>query len=134
MIGFFGDIIFETSDERIRTFSDFERNSSSRWSSHDVIGRKPASEFIGPGLDTISFTVHLNGQHGVRPREEMNRWLRKERSGEVETLVIGNAALGIDKWRISSVSQMWNVVMNKGEVLSGSVDIELEEYVEVLRS
>lgn len=133
MIGYFGDIIFETSDERILTLVDFERSSSSRWSTHDVIGKKPASEFIGPGLDTISFTVNLNGMFGVKPRYEMNRWLRKERAGEVETLVIGNAALGVDKWRITSVSQMWNVILNKGELLSGSVDIELEEYVEVLR-
>ncbi|WP_106494872.1 phage tail protein [Lentibacillus sp. Marseille-P4043] len=134
MIGFFGDIIFETSDKRIVTFTGFQRDAGSRWSKHDVIGAKPSSEFIGPDLDTISFSVNLNGFNGVKPRIEMDRWLRKERAGEVAPLVIGDSYLGVDKWRISSVSQMWGVVLNRGEVLSGKVDIELEEYIERIGS
>jgi phage protein U len=133
MIGFYGDIIFETSDERILTFQGFKRNTASRWAKHDVIGKKPTSEFLGPDLDTISFTVDLNGNYGVKPRFEMERWLRKARAGTAEVLVVGNRGLGVDKWTVKSVSQMWDVVMGKGEVFSGKVDIELEEYVEVLQ-
>lgn len=129
MIGFFGDIVFETSDSRILTFNDFTRDSSSRWSTHDTIGRKPSSEFLGPGLDTISFTINLNGAFGVKPLEEMNRWLIKERAGEVAVLVVGEHYFGYNKWRIVSVSQAYNQFLNKGELLSGSVDIELEEYI-----
>lgn len=132
MIGYYGDIVFETSDSRILTFSDFQRNTASRWAKHEVIGKKPTSEFIGPDLDTISFTVNLNGNFGVKPREEMELWLRKSRSGTAEILVIGNRALGVDKWIVKSVSQAWGVILNKGEVFSGKVDIELEEYVEEL--
>jgi len=47
-------------------------------------------------------------------------------------LVIGNKGLGYDKWIVTSVSQMWDVIFNKGEVYSGRIDIELQEYVEVL--
>ncbi|MGO4890284.1 phage tail protein [Anaerobacillus sp. MEB173] len=132
MIGFFGDIVFEANDKRILTFAGFQRNSSGRWVSHELIGRRPVTERIGPGLDTISFTITLNGNHGVKPRHEMERWLIKERDGLAETLVIGNKGLGVSKWVVKSVSQMWDVVLNKGEVFSGKVDIELEEYVEVL--
>jgi len=133
MIGFYGNIVFETSDSRILNFSDFTRSASSRWANHDVIGKKSASEFLGPGLDTISFTIHLSGRHGVKPREEMDNWLIKVRKGTVDTLVIGNKGLGVDKWKVLSVSQMWNVILNKGEVYSADIDVELEEYVEVLR-
>lgn len=132
MIGFFGDIIFETSDKRILTFNELQRETSGRWSTHDVIGKKPILERLGPGLDTISFTIQLNGNHGVKPRQEMERWLLKERDGAAEVLVIGTKALGVDKWVVRNVSQMWDVVLNQGEVLRGSVDIELEEYVEEL--
>lgn len=130
MIGFYGDIIFETSDDRILTFVDMTRNTGSRWANHEVIGRKPATEFLGAGLDTLSFTIHMSGQHGTRPREEMDLWLRKARSGEANTMVVGTRRLGVDKWIVKSVSTVWNAVMNRGEVLSGNVDIELEEYVE----
>lgn len=133
MIGFYGDIVFETNDKRILTFKGFQRNASSRWVTHDVIGRKPSSEFIGPNLDTISFTIDLNGNFGVKPQEEMDRWLVKCRDGTVDTLVIGKKPLGVDRWSVKSVSQMWNVVLNKGEIFSASIDIELEEYLEVLR-
>lgn len=132
MIGFYGDIVFETSDSRILTFSELQRSTASRWAKHEVIGKKPTSEFIGPDLDTISFTVNLNGQYGVHPRDEMNRWLIKARSGTAETFVIGNKRIGVDKWVVKSVSQMWGVILNKGEVVTGKVDIELEEYVERL--
>lgn len=132
MIGFFGDIVFETSDQKILTFSDFSRDSAARWNTHDVIGRKPTSEYVGPGLDSISFTVNLSGNHGVKPREEMEKWLMKENTGVAEILVIGNKVIGNDRWVVKSVSQAWNVVLNKGELFSGSIDIELEEYVEEL--
>lgn len=133
MIGFFGDIVFETNDQRILTFTGFQRDSTGRWATHDVIGRKPASEFLGPGLDTISFTVNLNGQFGVKPRRELERWLRKVRRGDAEILVIGNRPIGVDRWVVKSVSEMWNVVLNRGEILSAQIEVEMEEYVEVLR-
>jgi phage protein U len=133
VIGFYGDIVFETSDERILNFNGFTRNATSTWHNHRKIGGKPASEFIGPELDTISFTIHLSSNYGVNPQKEMDRWLEKCRFGTVDTLVIGNKALGVDKWKVLSVSQMWNVVLNRGELFSGDMEIGLEEYVEVLR-
>ncbi len=133
MIGAFGDITFESNDQRILTFTGFQRDSSSRFATHEVIQKKPVTEFLGPDLDTISFTIQLSGAFGVKPREEMEKWLRKNREGHAETLVIGNKGLGYDKWIVTSVSQMWDVIFNKGEVYSGRVDIEIQEYVEVLR-
>lgn len=132
MLGHYGDIIFETSDSRILNFSGFKREIQSRWGKHDVIGRKPISEFIGPDLDTISFTIHLNGSLGVKPVDEMNRWLEKARLGHAEILTVGNRVLGVDKWTVQRVSQMWDVIFNKGEVYSGKVEVSLEEYLEEL--
>lgn len=133
MIGFYGDIVFETTDKRILHFSGLQRSASSRWATHDVIRKKPASEFIGPDLDQISFTVDVRADHGVNPLIEIDKWLRKCRSGTVETFVIGNKGFGLDKWSVKSVSQSFNVIYNKGEVFSASVNVTLEEYVEVLR-
>lgn len=129
MIGLFGDIVFETSDKRILTFTDFKRDTASRWAKHDVIGQKPTTEFIGPDLDEITFTVKLVASLGVNPRKEAEKWLKYAREGSAETLVIGNKAMGVYKWTVQSASQMWNVVLNKGEVYSANVDISLQEYV-----
>lgn len=132
MIGYFGPIKFETSDRRILTFTDFQRESTTRSEKHDVIGRKPVKEFIGPDLDTITFTITLTATSGVNPRVEAEKWLRMSRNGEAHPLVIGKRGLGFDRWTIESVSQMWDVVLNKGQVYSAKVDITLEEYHEVI--
>jgi hypothetical protein len=46
MLGFFGDVIFETSDKRILNFSGFRRDTESRFALHEVIGKKPKTEYI----------------------------------------------------------------------------------------
>lgn len=132
MIGYFGKIKFITNDKRILTFTDFKRDSSARFEKHGVIGRKPLKEFLGPELDTITFTIQLSAAHGVNPRVEAEKWLRINRAGLAYPLVIGTRALGLDKWTVENVSQAWGVVLNQGELYSCNVDITLEEYIEEL--
>ncbi|GEN83635.1 hypothetical protein SLU01_19470 [Sporosarcina luteola] len=132
MIGYFGKVKFVTNDKRILTFQDFKRDSTVRSEKHAIIGKKPAKEFLGAELDTISFTIQLSAAHGVKPREEAEKWLRMSRAGLAFPLVIGTRALGMDKWTVESVSQAWDVVFNRGELYSCKVDITLEEYIEEL--
>lgn len=132
MIGYFGPVKFVTSDKRVLTFSDFKRESSVRSEKHNVIGKKPAKEFIGPDLDIITFSINLSANNGVKPRMEAERWLKMNREGQAHPLVIGNKGLGYDRWTIESVSQIWDVVFNKGELFSCKIDVTLEEYHEVL--
>ncbi|MEK3955301.1 phage tail protein [Psychrobacillus sp. FSL K6-1464] len=132
MIGYYGPIKFTTSDKRILTFDDFKREASARSEKHAPIGRKPVKEFIGPELDTITFTILFSAANGVNPRVDMEKWLRMCRTGEAHVLVIGKRALGLDKWTVESVSQSWDVIFNKGELYSSKVDITLEEYIEVM--
>lgn len=129
MIGSFGDIIFEVSADKIRTFDGFSRESSDRWTNHEIIGQKPLSEFVSPGLDKISFTMRLDAQHGVNPRAEMEKLLEMSRKGEVAELIVGGKPLGVDKWKITGLSQKWNTVDNRGNLLAAELDVTLEEYV-----
>lgn len=130
LIGYYGPIKFVTGDKRILTFNDFKRESSVRTEKHAIIGRKPVKEFLGPELDTITFTIHFSAANGVNPRVDAEKWLRMNRAGEAHVLVIGTRALGLDKWTVENVSQAWNVIFNKGELYSCDIDVTLEEYVE----
>ncbi len=65
MIGTFGDVTFEVSSDKVRTFSDMKRSGSSRLASHDLIGRKPLLEFGGPGLETLTFNMALSAFLGL---------------------------------------------------------------------
>lgn len=130
MIGSFGDVVFETSDSRILTPSEITRDTASRWTNHEVIAKKPVSEFVGPGLDTVSLTIILNAYFGVNPKEVMDKLLDYCRKGEAYTLIIGTA-IGVDKWKITQVSQMWDVVDKEGKIIAGKVDVTFEEYLTV---
>lgn len=134
MIGYYGYIIFETSDSRILNFSNFKKDIKGRWGKHDLIGKKPISEFIGPDLDSISFTINLNANNGVKPRDEMERWNNCVSIGLADVLVIGGKPVGENKWSVQSVSEVWNAVFNQGELFSGSIDVTLQEYVEDIES
>ena len=129
MIGYFGDIYFEKSDELIRTPANFKINLAGRFAGHEVIGEKPVTEFTGPGLGQISFTIMLNGNHGVKPRAEMEDWLDKADNGVAAYLVLNHRPIGDNLWVVKSVSEAWDVIFSAGELFSGKVDVALEEYV-----
>ena len=68
MIGYFGDIIFETSDKKICNFNDFKQAASANYSEHSRYRKKSEREFIGPNNEGVSFTMKIRAGHGVRPR------------------------------------------------------------------
>ena len=67
MIGYFGDIIFETSDKKICNFNDFKQAASANYSEHSRYRKKSEREFIGPNNEGVSFTMKIRAGHGVRP-------------------------------------------------------------------
>lgn len=129
LIGSFGKVIFEVSTEKVRTFDGFTRGSSTRLPDHEIIQKKPLTEFVGPELDVISFTMRFDAYFGVKPREEMEYLLELCRDGKAEILIIGGKALGMDKWVITELKQNWNVVDNLGNVIIGTADVTLKEYI-----
>lgn len=129
MIGSLGDVIFETSTEKILNFDDFKYQVSGRWSKHDVLAAKPKSQFTGPELDTVSFTMRFDVMLGVNPKEMLDKLSRLVAKGEAVLLIIGGKPLGSDKWTIESINQSWKTVDNKGNILVATADVTLKEYV-----
>lgn len=129
MIGAWGDLVFTVSADQVKTFDAFKRDESSRWSQHDIHLNKPKSEFLGPGQGKITFTMHFSASMGVNPIVELDKLVRYVRSGEAHTLVIGHKRYGVGKWYMSSVNEDFKYIDNRGNVLSGSANVSLEEYV-----
>nr|WP_240479661.1 phage tail protein [Paenibacillus wynnii] len=36
---------------------------------HDIIGQKPKTQWLGPGLDTITFTMWFDARYGLNPEK-----------------------------------------------------------------
>lgn len=83
------DFAFEASDRRLLTFQSRRRSGEARWAEHDVYAATPKSEFIGPGLDSITFSVRLDHQRGIVPAEVLKTLRKKRDLGTVDTLIIG---------------------------------------------
>lgn len=128
-IGSLGSLItFEVSDKKILAFKDLQVNASGSWSYHDVISKKPRSEFNGAELKDSSFSIVLSAEHGVKPRETLDKIVKAVESGQVMPFTLGGKVIG-SNWIIKSNSGMYDIIMNKGEVAKATVKITLEEYV-----
>lgn len=91
-----------------------------------MIGAKPKQEFLGPDLDSMSFTMNLSAWRGVSPLQLAERLRRFCQKGEVDNLILGGRNFG--KYLIESVSETYDTVNNHGEVVQASVDVSLKEY------
>lgn len=126
-VGYFGDVVFQTSDKRILSFRDFKLNASSSWGEHKRNGMKPEWEFLGPNSEKVSFVVVLDANYGVSPRTVIERLTEYVESGTISVLVIGGKKIGT-KWRATSLSSDWGHIMSGGELAKASATLTLEEY------
>lgn len=133
-IGNLGSLItFKVNTERkklkVLTFSKLNQKVSGRYSTHNIIGKKPKTEFLGPGLRTLSFEVTLSAMHGVRPRKTLERIEKAVESGKAYTFTLGGSKVGKNKWVITNMSESWNTIYNKGELVEATLSLSLQEYV-----
>lgn len=130
-VGSLGDIItFTVSSERVLTFRDMKRDFASRWAEHNVIGKRPLVEYIGPGLRTITFTIQLNAMDGLKkPNWVIHKIELAMVKGTPMYLIIGGVQIGVYKWIVESMSEAWDKIMNNGKLVSAKVDLTLKEYI-----
>lgn len=129
MIGAFGPVVFTVSEKQVKTFDALSRTESGRWTKHDVFLKKPVSEFLGPDLSQLSFTMHFNAMHGVNPRKETDTLIRMAREGQVHAFLLGGRRFGLSKFALKSVKVDFKHVDNRGNVIVAEASVTLEEYV-----
>ena len=122
-------ITFEVSSDKVLTFTNLSRTVKGRWTQHNIIESKPKSEFLGPDLEGITFKVYLSAMHGVKPRKTLETIEKAVLNGTVLPFVLGGKKVGSNSWVITSVSETWNCVYSKGELVTANVNLTLQEYV-----
>jgi phage protein U len=128
MIGTFGDIVFKVSADTVRTFTQLTRSGNARYQQHDVIGQKPVLEFIGPDLDAITLPVKLDVSYGMNPQTEINAMREAMSTGARSAFIVGGKFLG--DFVIESVSDTWETVSNRGNLIKANVSLSLKESVD----
>ena len=128
MIGAFGEIVFSASDKKVLTPKSLSKTVGSSWATHETIGGKPKSQYMGANLQTLQFDMFLSVEFGIAPRRLLERLEEMAEGSEVYPLVFGGKPVG-NLWRLVSLSEEWGTVLNQGELISANVSVSLEEYV-----
>lgn len=129
-IGTFGAVVFETSTNLVRTFKDMTRDTNVRLASHDIIGKKPVIEWIGPGTDTIKFSMQFNSILGVEPSDEEKKLRDMAQTGKVAHIIVGGEPISDYKFIIESISSSGRIYDRDGNLIKSMVDITVKEYPE----
>lgn len=129
-IGTLGNVVFEASLGKLRTIHNFSRDGLARVATHDIIGKKPITEFLGPGLEHISFTMQFNSFAGVDPAKETEKLRTMRDSGEANQLVINNKPVTKNKWLVESVAEKVIATDRFGKTVRSDVEVKLVEYVD----
>ena len=127
-VGSMGDIPFVVTYGKIRTFSDYGRSGSGRWAKHDLIGRKPVMEFLGPDVEKVSMKIQLRTDHGINPESELERLRKMRDTGAVFPFILGGAPVSDNYWLLDDIGENVSYWRAGGKILSVSVDITLTEY------
>ncbi|MFA9464038.1 MAG: phage tail protein [Velocimicrobium sp.] len=127
-VGYFGDMKFVVSSKKINSFSDFKRTVTGVWQEHSLYNSKPESEFLGAGLQNVSFTVVLDISLGVTPEKEVRKWVKLVENGKVGYLVIGSRKIGSKKWKVTEITEQLNAVFANGRIIKSQIDVTMSEY------
>lgn len=122
-------IVFNISELSSFTFKDTSRTVGSDWATHSRVGLKNQVEYLRPALQKMSFTISLDATLGVKTRDVIERMAAMSEHGEVHPFVVGCRRVGNYRWRITSISEAWETIYNRGELTNAKLDITMEEYL-----
>jgi phage protein U len=118
---------------KVLTFDGLQRDGAGRWATHEIIGqdKKPLLEFLGPDLETLSFSIFMSSFLGINPSAELQKLRSLRDGGVICDFVIGGSAVITNQWIIKSLSESHKTYDGSGNLLVAAVNISLTEYVKL---
>ena len=129
MIGTLGDIAFEVSEERIRTFNNYKFSASANYSEHNIHNKKSLLEFTGLKSSSITLEIVLDESLGLTVDEELDELLILLDTHKPVKFILDGKIQGWESWVVEGVDVSHEVINNKGRTIRASVNVKLREYV-----
>ena len=127
-IGSFGDLVFSVSDRTVKTFDGMSWDFSADYATHDRHIKADLLEYMGPGIEGISFSMVLSAFLGVNPLKEIKKLREMVKEGHAERLVIGGKVYGSYKWVMQKGTVDFQRFDNKGNLWAAKIKVTLKEY------
>ena len=131
MIGSLGEVVFEVSTERVRTFRDFQIQRSAKYSEHAIHGRKGLLEFTGLAPASMSLSIRLDAGLGVNPKEELSTLHDVLTKHQAVPFILDGEPQGDGLWVLEGLDEKHEIVDNHGTSIAVEVSLKLKEYIEV---
>ncbi|MCP4160042.1 MAG: phage tail protein [Deltaproteobacteria bacterium] len=126
IVGTFGNIVFEVSDQVVHTILGLKRTVKGRYAKHVIISKKPVLEFLGPDLSDLNFEIHLHAGLGVKPREYLLNMYDVVHSGTPHRLNLGEHRFG--EYVLEEISEDWEKFTTEGNLIYLKCSVKLKEY------
>lgn len=127
-IGSFGDLTFKVSDRFVCTFDGMSWNFSAKYATHDRHIKADLIEYMGPEIETISFSMLFSVFLGVSPMKQIKKLRKMIQNGYAQRLVIGGKVYGNYKWVMEQGSVELERFDKNGNLWAAKVKVTLKEY------
>lgn len=128
-IGVLGDIVFETSSDRIMTLTTMTWSGSAEIATHVRHNNDALTEFTSRGADGITMSIDLCAWLGTDPMDELTKIWTYMREGRSLPLTIGDHAYGRYRWLIVNHSDEVKHFDKTGCLYMVTVSLTLIEYL-----
>ena len=123
-----GEIVFTVAPDYMLTPTEYEREGAGRWAEHDLLMRKPVSQFGGAGLEKLSFTIILDVAHGIDVADGLEQLRTMRDTGAVFPLIIGGKPVSQCCWRLDSIKETGHYWTSDGKMIQCKAALTLTEY------
>ena len=130
-LGSLGDIEFEVSDEKVRTFSAMQISKSAKFAAHEVHNKKALLEFTGLNAANLSLKIDINSALGVDVNEELDALHELLDQHEAVPFILNGEPQGDGLWALESLDEEFSLINNKGELVRVELSLKLREYIEL---
>ncbi len=128
-IGSLGDVVFEVSEDEIKTVREPQWSGKGGWQQHKRHLNMPLPEFVGPELDSFKFNIRISSFLGTeKVIDELAILLGYERDGVILPLVLGEKIYGRYRWTLTSHTIKMEHFDGEGNLIGADVSITLTEY------
>ncbi len=128
-IGCLGDIVFEVSNEVIKTIRDISWSGSVSIAPHSLHLGNTLQEFTGTNADSFDFKFRVSSFAGANPISEIEKLCKYERSGKPVSLIIGSKAYGRYRWLIQKHKITFEHYDRSGNLIDADISVSLIEYL-----
>lgn len=130
LVGIYGAVMFTTGSRLTQTFFDLRRRYTSRFAAHEVHLQKPCTEYTGPGLVEVEFSMNLSTRWGLNPNILLAQLHFYHERAQAALLFCGGRLLapGLSLFVCTTLEEQHKYFSRNGALIAAEVAVKLQEY------